>query len=210
MRKVKTETPEISPEEFKEFITNLMNKEIIPFLYEKNKKYKGASFQNGVLALVGNLFRQEDKLLRYKHLVFTWLETGMNEFDEPFGESIWDTIRDQLGYALIAMTIASLYDIGPYKFKDFSQPMSQDEVWKKVLQNSMERSSSGPFGYEEEEDEEELLGLKEVNLSINVEEFFLENMDSPQLFVSNLKRALLEKSERICDAKFFEEVKRIL
>lgn len=72
-------------------------------LLEKNEKYKGASFEGGAYALIGNMFRQQDKMNRYRYLIETAIEEG--EVPEAFGESIYDTIQDQAGYALIGLAL---------------------------------------------------------------------------------------------------------
>lgn len=113
---------QITPEQFKSFITAYLNDYFIPFLYEKNKKYKGASFQDGLMALVGNVFRQSDKMERYKSIVFDWINSkDKGDMDSPFGESVFDTISDQLGYALIGITICAMNRIGPISFEEFCE-----------------------------------------------------------------------------------------
>lgn len=186
------ETPEITPEEFFDFIQG-MSDEILPFLYEKNKKYKGASFQNGIRALIGNMFRQEDKNLRFKHLVFDWIDRGANssDFDEPFGESIWDTIRDQLGYAYIGLTICSLYGIGPYKFHEI-----------------VDKKNGGTLPHSRKAVEYRESGYADIRSAI--ESLYLSTQKDPEKFSKALWLEVISFLKGIGDQKFLDEVSDIL
>lgn len=78
-------------------------------LVEKNKSYGGASFQGeGIMPILGNMFRQKDKMNRYEHLVSKIVNEKVdysNSEVNPFGESIWDTVCDMFGYACIGLCI---------------------------------------------------------------------------------------------------------
>lgn len=62
-------------------------------LLKKNADYKGASFD---LGLVGNMVHLHDKVSRYRNLV---------EKKESHFESIEDTLKDVIGYAVIGLHI---------------------------------------------------------------------------------------------------------
>lgn len=63
-------------------------------LVRKNKDYKGASFD---LGLNGNMVHLWDKVRRYRNMV--------ENVQEPNFESIDDTLRDIIGYAIIGLHI---------------------------------------------------------------------------------------------------------
>lgn len=63
-------------------------------LVRKNKDYKGASFDLGIN---GNMVHLWDKVSRYRHMV--------ESKGEPNFESIEDTLRDIIGYAVIGLHI---------------------------------------------------------------------------------------------------------
>ncbi len=79
-------------------------------LLEKNDKYKGSAFEGGSYALIGNMFRQNDKMLRLKYLIEYLIETG--DLPDAFGESIRDTMADQAGYAILGVAICDKLGIG--------------------------------------------------------------------------------------------------
>lgn len=82
-------------------------------LVEKNQSYGGASFQGeGIMPILGNMFRMKDKANRYENLLTKLVEKGgntdsiKNDKDlQPFGESIWDTLCDIFGYSCIGLCI---------------------------------------------------------------------------------------------------------
>lgn len=71
--------------------------EITDLLVKKNKDYKGASFD---LGLTGNMVHLWDKVSRYRNIV----EQKMRE-EQPNFESIEDTLKDIIGYAVIGIHI---------------------------------------------------------------------------------------------------------
>jgi len=184
------ETPEIAPKEFFDFIQGVSD-EILPFLYEKNKKYKGASFQNGIRALIGNCYRQEDKMLRFKHLIFDWIDKGAtgSEFDEPFGESVWDTIRDQLGYAYIGLTICALYGIGPYTFHGVID----------------KKNGTPPHSREAVKHREE-----HPDIRASIESLYLSTRHDPERFSKAIWLEIVSYLKHVGDQKFLDEVSDIL
>ena len=82
-----------------------MTEEVISLLLKKNEDYGGASFD---LGLNGNMVHLWDKVKRYKTLVERKL---LNE-ESPNFESIQDTLKDIIGYALIGLVIIESGDIG--------------------------------------------------------------------------------------------------
>lgn len=66
-------------------------------LARKNRDYKGASFD---LGLTGNMVHLWDKVTRYRNMV----ENNTN----PNFESVEDTLRDIIGYAVIGLHILKL------------------------------------------------------------------------------------------------------
>ncbi|MCU0323630.1 MAG: DUF1599 domain-containing protein [Spirosomaceae bacterium] len=75
----------------------LITDEIIKILIQKNQDYGGASFDLGML---GNMVHLWDKVSRYKTLVEKSLKN-----ETPNFESIEDTLRDIIGYAIIGLII---------------------------------------------------------------------------------------------------------
>jgi hypothetical protein len=73
--------------------------EVIELLLKKNEDYGSASFD---LGLNGNMVHIWDKAKRYKTLVEKhFLQTGVS----PNFESIRDTLKDIIGYAIIGIVI---------------------------------------------------------------------------------------------------------
>ena len=70
-------------------------------LARKNRDYKGASFD---LGLNGNMVHLWDKVVRYRNMV--------ESKNEPNFESIEDTLRDIIGYAVIGLHILKLENNG--------------------------------------------------------------------------------------------------
>lgn len=68
--------------------------EISKLLIQKNKDYGSASFD---LGLTGNMVHLWDKIKRYRTLV--------ENKSEPSFESIEDTLKDIIGYAIIGLHI---------------------------------------------------------------------------------------------------------
>lgn len=68
--------------------------EISTLLIKKNKDYGSASFD---LGLTGNMVHLWDKIKRYRTLV--------EKKSEPSFESIEDTLKDIIGYAIIGLHI---------------------------------------------------------------------------------------------------------
>ena len=69
--------------------------EMIEILLKKNEDYGGASFD---LGLNGNMVHLWDKVKRYKSLV-------NNASKDPHFESLEDTLKDIIGYAVIGLHI---------------------------------------------------------------------------------------------------------
>lgn len=69
-------------------------------LVKKNQDYKGASFD---LGLNGNMVHLWDKVRRYRNLVEKRMTVGSP--DKPNFESIEDTLKDIIGYAVIGLHI---------------------------------------------------------------------------------------------------------
>ena len=69
--------------------------EITQILLRKNQDYGGASFD---LGLNGNMVHLWDKVKRYRNLV-------ENVNDNPNYESVDDTLKDIIGYAIIGLHI---------------------------------------------------------------------------------------------------------
>lgn len=104
---------QVTPDELRDFLDRFEEdlerrlpelwEEFKEMLIQKNIRYGSSAFDGGSYALVGNMIRQSDKMKRYQHLVEHMIEEG--EFPESFGESVFDTIQDQAGYALIGMVL---------------------------------------------------------------------------------------------------------
>ncbi len=69
--------------------------DVVQILLKKNADYGGASFD---LGLNGNMVHLWDKVRRYRTLI-------ENRDKEPNFESIEDTLRDIIGYAIIGLLI---------------------------------------------------------------------------------------------------------
>ena len=72
---------------------------LITTLLKKNEDYGGASFD---LGLNGNMVHLWDKIRRYRNLVENMQKSTIN----PNFESIEDTLRDIIGYAIIGLIIS--------------------------------------------------------------------------------------------------------
>jgi hypothetical protein len=174
---------QISPEEYRKFITSLLNNHLIPFYYEKNKQYGGASLDGGRMALVGNMVRQTDKMKRYQKLIETWLGSGLNsDPPEALGESIYDTISDQLGYALLGLTICAREGLSPITLENVGcVPADGREVFSHEFTDGM----AHPFGYEKATTEVEPKEPEvDPNLILDCEDIYLGNMDNQELMAS--------------------------
>lgn len=75
-----------------------ITEEVTQLLLQKNKDYGGASFD---LGLNGNMVHLWDKVRRYRSLV----EKKSKEGESPNFESIEDTLKDIMGYAIIGLII---------------------------------------------------------------------------------------------------------
>lgn len=71
--------------------------EVIDILLKKNEDYEGASFD---LGLNGNMVHLWDKTKRYRNLI-----EKKNLGITPNYESIEDTLKDIIGYAMIGLVI---------------------------------------------------------------------------------------------------------
>ena len=71
--------------------------DVIQILLKKNVDYGGASFD---LGLNGNMVHLWDKIKRYRTLV-----KNQNKGLEPNFESVQDTLKDIMGYAIIGLLI---------------------------------------------------------------------------------------------------------
>lgn len=71
--------------------------EVTEMLLKKNEDYGGASFD---LGLNGNMVHIYDKANRYKSLI-----EKKNRGETPNFESIEDTLKDIIGYAIIGLLI---------------------------------------------------------------------------------------------------------
>ena len=71
--------------------------DVIQILLKKNVDYGGASFD---LGLNGNMVHLWDKIKRYRTLV-----ENQNKGLEPNLESVQDTLKDIMGYAIIGLLI---------------------------------------------------------------------------------------------------------
>lgn len=71
--------------------------EMSDLLVKKNKDYKGASFD---LGMTGNFVHIWDKVVRYRNFV-----ENRNSGEFANFESIEDTLRDIIGYAVIGLHI---------------------------------------------------------------------------------------------------------
>ena len=71
--------------------------EITSLLILKNRDYGDASFNQGI---IGNVIHLDDKISRYKNLVY-----GSLNGKKPSFESIDDTLRDIIGYSVLGLII---------------------------------------------------------------------------------------------------------
>ena len=117
-------------------------------LVEKNRSYGGASFQGeGLMPVLGNVFRQKDKMNRYEHLVSKLVNEKIDYTSteaNPFGESIWDTVCDIFGYACIGLCI--LDERGMGKLPDASaEDIRQVELdyWIKLNSEKTREATEG-------------------------------------------------------------------
>lgn len=81
--------------------------EVTAILLKKNQDYGGASFD---LGLNGNMVHLWDKVKRYKTLI--------EKKESPNFESIEDTLRDIIGYAIIGLHIIEDESIDNKKYGD--------------------------------------------------------------------------------------------
>jgi len=167
------EERKLTPEEFRLFISNLMNYKMIPFLYEKNKKYGGSSLEGGKSALVGNMFRQKDKFQRLENLVNGWMKNGLDtEIDAPFGESIYDTISDQLGYALLGMTVCAREGLAPFTVEEMLELEERLTAKVEFVETPVE-SPTYTHGYQPE-------------LDLDFEGECMSNLGQPDMIASSI------------------------
>lgn len=76
---------------------HVISDDIIKMLIRKNADYGGASFD---LGLNGNMVHLWDKISRYRNLI-----ENKNAGIEPNFESVEDTLKDIIGYAMIGLII---------------------------------------------------------------------------------------------------------
>jgi hypothetical protein len=76
----------------------MITEDVIQLLLKKNEDYGGASFD---LGLNGNMVHLWDKVKRYKTLIEKKIAHG----ETPNFESIQDTLKDIIGYALIGLVM---------------------------------------------------------------------------------------------------------
>ncbi len=145
MRKEKKVDTKITNEEFEKKIDEIFSY-MKTKLLEKNKVYGSASFEGGMMAVIGNAFRMRDKSNRQMYLIRKLIEENSKEI--PFGESLWDTICDEFGYATIGLTLLVLLgETGSDFFiegTDYSISVSDIPV-----------GTENPFGYDENSDQPE-------------------------------------------------------
>lgn len=119
-------------------------------LVKKNASYGGASFQGeGIMPILGNYFRQSDKINRYGNLVSKFVNDKIaytSTEANPFGESLWDTICDIFGYACIGLCILDEKGLG--KLPDTStEDIRKEELdyWVKVASKKMKEATEGKY-----------------------------------------------------------------
>lgn len=110
-------------------------------LVKKNASYGGASFQGeGIMPILGNYFRQSDKINRYGNLVSKFVNDKV-EFTSteanPFGESLWDTICDMFGYACIGLCILDEKGMGKL-------PKNEEDINQLQLEYLLSKISTPP------------------------------------------------------------------
>lgn len=72
--------------------------EMSSLLIMKNRDYGDASLRQGI---VGNVVHLDDKISRYKNLVWQQIAKGK----KPYNEGISDTLRDIIGYGVLGLII---------------------------------------------------------------------------------------------------------
>lgn len=94
--------------EFRERVEKIYD-EMAGLLESKNASYGGSVFKGeGLIPVVGNMIRLGDKMRRYENLVSKFVNDKIlyaSSEANPFGESIYDTVRDILGYATLGLMI---------------------------------------------------------------------------------------------------------
>jgi len=115
-------------------------------LIKKNESYGSASLQGGKMAIIGNMFRQKDKMNRYQNLITQLVESG--EMDIPFEESIWDTICDIWGYATLGLIIAEREGFGSFTKEDTIDNLHLNCYPKPVTLDDQ----VNPYGFDPEDD----------------------------------------------------------
>lgn len=118
-------------------------------LVKKNASYGGASFQGeGLMPVLGNYFRQLDKINRYGNLVSKLVNDKIEYTSteaNPFGESIWDTVCDIFGYACIGLCILDEKGMGklPDNKKTIDIRSLEADYWIKVASEKMKEATEG-------------------------------------------------------------------
>ena len=124
-------------------------------LLKKNQSYGGASFQgDGIMPILGNMFRMKDKANRYENLLTKLVEKGGNtdfirdDKDlQPFGESIWDTLCDIFGYACIGLCILEEKGMGKIPSSTENLRKEEFEYWyEKVKDKKNPPRYEDPYG----------------------------------------------------------------
>ncbi len=172
MRKEKKEEKKqidtkISNEEFEKCIDQIFTY-MKEKLLKKNKAYGSASFEGGRMAVIGNAFRQRDKSNRQMYLIKTLIEEGKS--DKPFGESLWDTICDQFGYATIGLSLLMILEEQGDDFKEFFLKEYSASEWMNAFRESNKKfydhgelkdnevsvpKEDFPFGFDPEKESKE-------------------------------------------------------
>lgn len=129
-------------EEFKKKLQEVMSY-MEDILVKKNASYGSASFQGeGIMPLLGNMFRLRDKMNRYENLMTKCVNTKVDfssSEQNPFGESVWDTVCDMWGYASIGLIILDSLGMGklPKESEDLVTDFFYDQ-YKKSLEKTKE------------------------------------------------------------------------
>lgn len=119
-------------------------------LVEKNRSYGGASFQGeGLMPVLGNYFRQLDKVNRYGNLVSKLVNDKVDYTSSeanPFGESVWDTVCDIFGYACIGLCILEEKGMGKL-LSTSAEDVREEELdyWIKVASEKTKEAVEGPI-----------------------------------------------------------------
>jgi len=154
----------ITPDIYNKFLVGLMD-ELIPFYVEKNKSYGNSGFRGDLfMSVIGNWARQSEKVLRLERMIKSYSE-NKGELDKPFGESIYDTMSDILGYAVQGMAIAALYDPSSKNFWEYVERGKKIDLNNSLrvptriessfsAKNLENRDMGHPFGYHEDDDGE--------------------------------------------------------